>query len=581
MKKSYDTILCLLEKCKTMAELKQLHGVMITTSVIKNIIPLSRIMDFCVSPETGDVHYARSVFNQIAQPNNYICNSMIRGYSFSDTPIEGLIMYKGMLQMGISPDNFTFPFVLKVCSVIGHHCYGRSVHNRIVKTGFELDVYASTALLHMYACCSDMEAGLKAFDMVPKWNVVAWTSLISGLVNNNRFGEAIKAFRDMEDRDVKPNEITLVNVLVACARSKDLENGKWVHYRIRHLGYDPFKSNQNFNVILATAIVDMYAKCGNLKTAKDLFNNMPQKNSVAWNSMIAAYNQYGQGKDSLDLFLSMQIAELVLPDQATFLGVLSACAHLGGLILGQCLHAYISKTKWINDLAVGTALVDMYAKVGDPNSAWKIFDNLQKKDVKAWTSMILGFAIHGKGIEALKTFETMQEDGNNVVPDEITYIGVLFACSHVGLADEGQRHFNEMRSVHGIVPTLEHYGCLVDLLSRAGRLKEAMSLVEEMPLQPNINIWGAILNGCEIYENVDLADKVRNQITKLEPQAQVSSGVYVLLSNIYAKAGKWQEVNMARELMQQNTINKTIGHSSVEMNLLMNFGKKAKNLSSD
>ncbi|XP_062084714.1 putative pentatricopeptide repeat-containing protein At3g05240 [Humulus lupulus] len=560
MKKSYDTILCLLEKCKTMAELKQLHGLMITTSVIKNRIPLSKIIDFCVSPKTGDFHYARSVFSQIAQPNHYIWNSMIRGYSFSDNPIESLIMYKDMQQMGIPPDNFTFPFVLKACSIIGDQGYGRSVHNRIVKTGFEFDVYASTALLHMYACCSDMEAGLKAFDKVPKWNVVAWTSLISGLVNNNRFGEALKAFRDMEDTDVEPNEITLVNVLVACARSRDLETGKWVHDRIRHLGYDPFVSSQNFNVILATAIVDMYAKCGNLETAKNLFDKMPQRNSVAWNSMIAAYNQYGQAEGSLDLFLSMQIAELV-PDQATFLGVLGACAHLGALILGQSLHAYISKTKWINDLAVGTAFVDMYAKVGDPNSAWKIFNNLQKKDVKAWTTMILGFAVHGKGMEALKTFKTMQEDGN-VVPDEITYIGVLFACSHVGLVNEGQRHFDEMRSVHGIVPTLEHYGCLVDLLSRAGRLKEAMRLVEEMPIKPNINIWGAILNGCEIYENVDLADKVRSQITKLEPQG---SGVYVLLSNIYARAGRWQEVNLARELMKQKTINKTIGHSSVEM----------------
>lgn len=563
MKRLNNTILSLLDKCKSMTELKQLHGLMITTSVIKNIIPLSKLIDFCVNPKTGDLYYARSVFNQIAKPNHYIWNSMIRGYSNSDVPIEALIMYKEMQQMGFSPDNFTFPFVLKACSIVGDHVYGRLVHNCIVKTGFEFDVYASTALLHMYACCSDMEASLKAFDVASKWNVVAWTSLISGLVNNNRFSEAIKAFRDMEHWDVEPNEITMVNVLVACARNRDLETGKWVHNRLSHLGYDPFLSGQNFNVILGTVIVDMYAKCGNLETAKDLFDKMPHRNSVAWNSMIASYNQYGQAEDSLDLFLNMQIAGFV-PDEATFLGVVGACASLGALALGKSIHASISKTKMIEDLAVGTALMVMYAKVGDPESAWMIFDNLRKKDVKAWTSMILGFAMHGKGMEALKTFKSMQEDGK-VVPDDITYVGVLFACSHVGLVDEGQRHFDEMRNVYGIVPTLEHYGCLVDLLSRAGRLKEAIRLVEEMPIQPNINIWGALLNGCEIHENVDLVDRIRSQITKLEPQG---SGVYVLLSNIYARAGKWQEVNLARELMKQRRIDKTLGRSSVEMNLL-------------
>ncbi|PON43957.1 Tetratricopeptide-like helical domain containing protein [Trema orientale] len=566
MKKLYNTILCLLEKCKTITELKQLHGLMITTSVIKNIIPLSKLIDFCVSPDIGDLDYARSVFNHIAQPSVYIWNSMIRGYSNSDTPIEALIKYREMQQMGFSPDNFTYPFVLKSCSIIGDHGYGRCVHNRIVKTGFEFDIYASTALLHMYACCSDMEAGLKVSDVIPKskWNVVAWTSLISGLVNNNQFTEAVKAFRDMECWAVEPNEITMVNVLVACARSRDLETGKWVHNRLRHLGYDPFLASQNFNLILGTAIVDMYAKCGSLKTAKDLFDKMPHRNLVAWNSMIAAYTQYDRAEDSLDLFLNMQIAGFI-PDEATFLGVIGACASLGALALGQSLHAYISKTKMANDLAIGTALVDMYAKVGDPESAWKIFNNLRKKDVKAWTSMILGFALHGKGMEALKIFRSMQEDGN-VVPDEITYVGVLFACSHVGLVDEGQKHFNEMRNVYGIIPTLEHYGCLVDLLSRAGRLKEAMRLAEEMPIQPNITIWGALLNGCEIYENLDLADRVRSQITKLEPPQ--GSGVYVLLSNIYARAGRWQEVNLARELMKQRRIDKTLGRSSVEMKLL-------------
>lgn len=562
MKKHYNTILHLLEKCKSMGELKQLHSLMITTSITRNVIPLSRLIDFCTDSKSGDLHYAKSVFDQIDEPSVYIWNSMIKGHSNSDPPAEALFVYREMLQRGYSPDHFTFPFVLKACSIIRDRSYGKSVHSCILKTGFELNVYASTALLHMYVCCADIEEGLKVFDIIPKWNVVAWASLIAGYVNNNRAKEAIKVFKDMERWNVEPNEITMVNVLVACARSRDIDTGKWVHNYLCQLGYDPFMST-NFNVILATALLDMYAKCGSLKIAWDMFNKMPQRNLVAWNSMIGAYHQYGRAEEALGFFFDMQIAGFD-PDQATFLGVIGACAHLGALALGQSLHAYISKTTMDKDIAIGTALVDMYVKIGDAESAWRIFNNLQKKDVMAWTSMIIGLAMHGNGVEALRTFERMQEDAT-VIPDKITYIGVLCACSHVGLVDEGWRHFDAMKNIYGIIPTVEHYGCMVDLLSRAGLLKEAVRLVEEMPIRPNTAIWGALLNGCEIYENVSLADQVRRDMPEFEPHG---SGVYVLISNIYARVGRWQEVKLARESMKHRKIAKTPGHSSVEMKSL-------------
>lgn len=563
MKKHYYTIIHLLENCKSMVELKQLHSVMITSSVTKNIIPLSRLIDFCANSESGDLQYAKSVFYQIDEPSVYIWNSMIKGHSNRDNPYEALFMYREMLQRGYSPDHFTFPFVLKACSRITEHRYGKSVHSCILKAGFELNVYTFTVLLHMYVSCADIEAGLKVFDHIPKWNVVAWATLIAGFVNNNRAKEAIKVFKNMERWKVEPNEIVLVNVLVACARSRDIDTGKWVHNYLLQLGYDPFMPTTNFNVILATAILDMHAKCGSLKTARDLFDKMPQRNLVAWNSMIGAYNQYGQAEEGLSLFFEMRNVGFD-PDQATFLGVIGACTHLGALALGQSLHSYVSKTTMDKHLAIGTALVDMYAKIGDAESAWKIFNNLQQKDVMAWTSMIIGFAMHGNGIEALHTFKRMQED-STVIPDKITYIGVLCACSHVGLVDEGRRHFDAMRNIYGIIPTVEHYGCMVDLFSRAGLFKEAVRLVKEMPVQPNDAIWGALLNGCDIYENVSLADQVRRDMMKFEPHG---SGVYVLLSNIYARVGRWQEVKVARELMKYRKIAKTPGNSSVEMKLL-------------
>ncbi|RYR02256.1 hypothetical protein Ahy_B06g081072 isoform A [Arachis hypogaea] len=454
-----------------------------------------------MNSQFGDIDYAHLVFRRIDSPSVYIWNSMIKGYANGHNPRVSMILYRQMMQRGYSPDHFTFPFVLKA-----------------MKSGFEADAYAATGLLQMYVSCADMTSALKVFDNIPKWNVVAWTCLIAGYVDNNQPYEALEVFKDMDHWGVEPNEITMVKVMIACARSRDI-------------GYDPFLSSSSSNIILATAILEMYAKCGSFKTARDLFNKMPQRNIVAWNSMINAYNQYERHEEALDLFFDMLVSGLN-PDKATFLSVLSVCAHLCALALGQTLHAYLF---------------------------------LQKKDVVVWSSMINGLAMHGHGNEALRMFQMMQED-DSVLPDHITYIGVLFACSHVGLVEEAKKHFNLMTERYGIMPESEHYGCMVDLLSRAGHFREAEKLVETMAEQPNIAIWGALLNGCLIHENVSLANQVKMQLTELEPADW--SGVHVLLSNIYARAGRWEEVNMTRKVMKHRRITKTTGHSSVEIKLI-------------
>lgn len=563
MKQNYYTIISFLGKCKTMKELKQIHCLMITTSVIKNILPCSRLIDFCTNSDLGDIEYARTVFDQIDQPSVYIWNSMIKGYCNGGDKFEALFMYTEMQRKGFSPDHFTFPFVLKVCSIIDLFGYGQSVHNRIVKTGFELDAYTSSCLLNMYLSCGDLSSGLKVFEVIPKWNVVAWTSLIAGFVNNDQAREALRLFKDMENEGVEPNEITMTTALAAAARCRDIDTGRLVHNRLRQLGFDPFDTNSGFNLILATAIMDMYAKCGKLVTARNLFDKMPRRNLVVWNSMISAYSQYGRGAEVLQLFVDMGLAGFV-PDKATFLSVISACAHLGFQSIGQCLHARVLKTSFYEYVAIGTALMDMYAKAGDANTALKIFSKLRKKDVMAWTTMILGLAIHGKGEEALHMFRRMVAE-DEVAPDQITYIGVLWACSHLGLVEEGQKQFTSMTEVYGIEPTMEHYGCMIDLLSRAGHFKEAEEFLKKMPMQPNATIWSSILNGCEMYGNVGLANRVKSHIAELKNS---SSGVYVLLSNIYARASNWQEMKLARDMLKHKKIGKTLANSFVEIKLL-------------
>ncbi|KAL5708564.1 hypothetical protein ACHQM5_019348 [Ranunculus cassubicifolius] len=554
----YTTIISSLSNCKTFKEVKQIHALIITTSLSKQIIPISKLIDFCTDSSPPYLHYAETIFLQIPNPSLYIYNSILKGHSKSHNPIAALLLYTKMQHLGYSPDHHTFPFILKACANDIDVKFGKCVHDQIVKTGFEVDVYASTSLIHMYMCCGGVGDAEKVFDEMPKRNVVGWTSLISGYVGNGRAKDAIRVFKEMELEGVEGNEISMVNVLVACGQCRDLEMGRWVHERIRQMGFDSSE-----NIVVGNTLLDMYAKCGCLDVARGLFDGMARRNVVVWNSMIGAYNQCGQASEALKLFVSMRLSG-VKPDEATMLGLLGACANLEALGLGQGLHAYIEKTDIVAHVSIGTSLMVMYAKSGDRHSAFQIFSCLPKKDVKAWTSMIMGLAKHGHGKEAVDLFSEMQKAGN-VNPDEITYIGVLTACSHAGLVDEGYKHFDSMRNVYGIVPTEEHYGCMVDLLSRAGKLNEAENLIRTMPVEPNVAIWGALLNGCDIHDNIDLAEKVESHIMELNSPG---TGVHVLLANIYAKAGKWQGVKRIRDLMRHRGYAKTHGCSVVETKLL-------------
>ncbi|KFK37928.1 hypothetical protein AALP_AA3G048400 [Arabis alpina] len=315
-----------------------------------------------------------------------------------------------MLRKGYSPDYFTFPYVFKACSVLRNVRFGSCVHGFVVKTGFELNMYVSTCLLHMYMCCGEVDFGLRVFEGIPKWNVVAWGSLVSGFVNNNLFSEAIQVFREMQSHGVKPNETIMVDLFVACGRCKDFVTGIWFHGVLQELGFDPYlQSKFEFNVILATSLIDMYGKCGDLRTARYLFDEMPKRNLVSWNSIITGYSQNGDAEGAMRMFSDMRGLGIA-PDKVTFLSIIRASMVQGCTQLGEMIHAYVSKTGFVKDAAIVCALVNMYAKTGDAESAKKVFDDLDKKDTIAWTVVIIGLASHGFGNEALSIFQRMQEE---------------------------------------------------------------------------------------------------------------------------------------------------------------------------
>ncbi|WOK91978.1 pentatricopeptide repeat-containing protein [Canna indica] len=547
-------VLSLIEECRSMRELKQLHGFMVATALVRDAVPLSRLIDFCVDPLRGDLAHAHALFARFpAAPTTYMWNSMIRGLSVGPEPATTLAFYRDMLRRGRSPDHFTFPFAFKACSRVRDRASGCCLHGRVVRAGYEADVYVSSTLIHMYVSCGSMPAVAALFERTVNRNIVTWTTIIAGYADHDQAGEAIRLFGEMELEGVEPNEITMVHVLGACAQSRDLETGRRIHARLRRAGADSIQRN----VVLATALVDMYARCGSLKTARDLFDKMTMKNEVSWNSMISAYNQYDRPNEALQLFKEMQSVSLK-PDKVTLLSLLGACADKGSLQLGQAIHACVEKTIGRGDVAISTSLMDMYAKTGDAQSALRIFTSLEDRDVMAWTSMIIALAVHGHGKEAIELFVKMQQDG--IVPDHITFIGVLTACSHAGLVEEGHKYFDSMEKIYNIEPTIEHYGCMVDMLSRAGRMAEAEKIVESMPVQPSSRIWSSMLRGCEIHGDAALAERIGNQLSLFNPQG---SGTSVLMSNIYAEAGRWQEVEKARELMWKKGLRKTHGSSSI------------------
>ncbi|GFS39885.1 tetratricopeptide repeat (TPR)-like superfamily protein [Actinidia rufa] len=320
-----------------------------------------------------------------------------------------------------------------------------------------------------------------------------------------------------------------------------------------------FETSLNRDVITWTAVMNGYVKSGQVGVARELFDEMPEKNEVSWSAMITGYAQVGLFKEALELFNDMQLAR-VQPNHAGIVGALSACAFLGALDQGRWIHAYINKHKMGLDRVLGTALIDMYAKCGCMEAACRVFDEMPNRDVYAFTSLILGLANHGQSACAIELLTRMKDEG--VKPNEVTFICILSACSRMGLVEEGLSIFEDMKSVYGIEPGVQHYGCLVDLLGRAGMLEQAKKVVREMPMEPDSYVLGALLNACRVHGNVELGEEM---VHGLVMRSLDHDGVHVLLSNIYASANQWYDVEKVRKGMEEKKVKKVPGCSLIEV----------------
>ncbi|CAM8897165.1 unnamed protein product [Rhodiola kirilowii] len=545
-----------LKNCKSMKRAKEVHTQMLRNGFEQDRDTVSKLMVFVTDLILGDLPYAEKVFDSVEDPCLLVYNVMLKAYVKNDRFGKAVGLFGKLRAEGWWPDYYTYPFVLKAVGKLGEVREGLKIHGLAAKTWLGFDVYVCNSLMDMYAGLGQVEVAREVFDEMSARDLVSWNVLISGYVRCRRFQEAVFVFRRMRrEVDVKPDEPTVVSTLSACLALSDLELGKEIH--------DYIKREMQVTTRIGNALVDMYAKCGCLDEAKVLFDRSPERDLILWTAMINGYVQFNRFSEALDLFREMQVKR-VKPDKFTLVTLLTGCAHLGALEQGQWLHGYINEHGIPMDVVVSTALIEMYAKCGCIEKSVSIFDGIREnKDTASWTSIICGLAANGKTTQALHYFSRMTQTGAK--PDDVTFIGVLSACSHGGLVEQGRQYFALMKNKYDIEPKAEHYGCLIDLLGRAGQLDKAEELIKTIPDENNsLNapVYGALLSACRIHGNVELGEQLAERLAHIESN---DSGIQSLVANMYASANRWEDAVKVRKRMKAEGVVKVPGCSSIEV----------------
>ncbi|CAA0808864.1 Pentatricopeptide repeat-containing protein ELI1-chloroplastic [Striga hermonthica] len=454
------------------------------------------------------------------------------------------------------------------------------IHAFLIRRGLETETILNFKLLKSYSSLGHVQNSLSIFNATGNPNVYSYTAIIHGHATYGLHERALRFYSQMFTEKVEPNAFTLSAVLKASA----LETGKSLHCHAYKLGVESnnyvrtglvdvyarggdvasarkvFETMPEKNMISSTAMITGYAKNGDIDEARKLFDSMDERDVVSWTVIIGGYAQHGSPNEALTLFRKMMRSGL-RPNEATMLAVLTACGQVGALESGRWAHSYLAHSKTCTiDARVGSALIDMYGKCGSLEDALSVFDGIRDKDVVVYNAMIGAYAIHGLSGDALNLFREMRESG--LPPTDITFIGVLSSCAHAGAVSDAWTIFDSMEKEYGMKPKVEHYGCMVNLLGRAGRLDEAYRLATSIAELGDPVLWGTLLDACRLHKNVGLGEKIFEHLVEC---GQAESGAHVLLSNIYAGSGDWCGVSRMRARMKECGVRKEPGCSSIEV----------------
>ncbi|CAL9180332.1 unnamed protein product [Musa hybrid cultivar] len=501
----------------------------------------------------GCLSDAQLLFGHNQQRNVVSWNAMIGGVA-RNGDVDGAfdILREMQSEEGIKANEVTVLNVLPACLGPSELQHVKELHAYVIRNGLQTNDLVPNALMAAYAKCGLLDSADNIFKDVEIKTVSAWNALIGGYAQNGDPNKAIELFLRMSYSGLEPDWFSVGSLLLACAHLQDLLNGRSFHGYVLRNGLE----KDSFILI---SLLSLYIQCGRSQEARLLFDAMEDKDSVSWNAMIAGYLQNGLAQESLQLFRQMQ-HEGYEPSIIATTSVFMACAELSALLLGQEAHCYALKVGFTADTFLGSSTIDMYAKCGSIEHARTLFDNLKDKDAVSWTVMITGYGINGYGSEAIDLYNEME--GHGLKPDAFTYLGILMACNHAGLVEEGLRYFEYMKNKHSLEPKLEHYACVADMLGRVGKLAEAARIIEDMPEEPDGRIWSGLLAACRTHGDICLGERVIEKLLELEPD---KAEHYVLASNLYASSGRWDGVRRIRNRMKEIGLQKDPGFSWIDV----------------
>ncbi|KAJ0701526.1 putative tetratricopeptide-like helical domain superfamily [Helianthus annuus] len=615
----------LLRQCTTSTQSKQIHAQIIHFRGLSTVFLPSKLIS--IYTRFNLLTDAQKVFQSVPIEhlfNTIIWNSMLRANVTNGDCQEALRVYTQMRNFGTLADEFTFPLILRACAVMGQRKSCALVHCHALLMGFQDNLYVANELLAAYGKLGQMGVARQVFDEMIVRSCISWNTMVSGFAFNYDCDGAVEMFKRMEVDGWEPNLVTwtsllsshsrcgyyletlrlynvmrskgskssaesLAVVVSACNDCNTFNKIKELHGYVVTVGFEDylfvknsllcaygrhgvleaaeklFTEIKNKSLVSWNALISLYAQVGLCDAAFSTFLNLKNSkkhlvpNVISWSAVINGFASNGRPDESLKLFRKMQLAK-VNPNVITISTILSVCADLSAIVFGKEMHGYIIRNLMNADLLVVNGLINMYAKCGILKAAYITFKNIKHKDLCSWNTMIKGYGMHGFGKRALEIFKQMINDGNK--PDGVTFISLLSACSHAGLVNDGSKLFEQMKPEFGIEPEIEHYACMVDLLGRAGLFKEASEVAKKMPLQPNVCVWGALLNSSRMHKSSDLDERLVSKILELSSE----TGNYMLMSNIYAQSGQWEESAKVRVSARERGLTKTRGQSWIELN---------------
>lgn len=529
---------------------KQIHAHVLRRGMGMDVSVINVLMDFY--SKCGRVKMARRLFDEIEVKNIISWTTLIGGYMQNSFDREAMKLFTEMTRSGWKPDDFACSSVLTSCGSVEALEQGRQVHAYSFKANIESDNFVKNSLVDMYAKCDSLTEARKVFDVMADRNVVSYNAMIEGYSKQEKLSEALDLFHEMRVGFVPPGLLTFVSLLGLSSSVFSLESSKQIHGLI--IKYGVF-----LDVFAGSALIDAYSKCFSNKDARLVFDEMNQRDIVVWNAMLLGYTQQLENEEAIKLYLELLLSQQ-RPNEFTFAALITAASNLGSLKHGQQFHNHLIKLGLDFDPFITSALIDMYAKCGSLEDAYETFGSTTWKDVACWNSMICTNAHHGEPMKALLLFREMIIEG--LEPNYITFVGVLSACSHAGLIEDGLDHFQSMAGF-GIEPGMEHYASVASLLGRAGKLYEAKDFIEKMPIKPAAVVWRSLLNACRMFGNVELGRYAAEMAISIDP---MDSGSYTLLSNTFACNSMWADAKQVTKKMDLDGVMKEAGRSWIEVN---------------